>query len=309
MIAYKIYNFIIRILSYFTRDKKAFRQSYSHAIHKQRNAKAYKSRLKNSQSLTFLYGIDTVNAGDLLSCPDRYFTFDTHTCHKDIVAEFNRGKITYPRVIIGGGKLDLIADNAWKKRLASEKAIFWGGGVGLDSTVPADLFQLMGIREHLHKDIDNKKVFYVPCASCMSRLFDLQYSVQTDVVFYAHGNLRNRKMLEYAAKNQYPIMTNYEPSAIKIMRFLGSAKTIVTNSYHGLYWGTLLGKKLIVLIPSIGKMHSFRYEPVFSSLDELPDALQRTVAYPQALKECRDLNKDFYARVCQVLECGHISPR
>lgn len=39
--------------------------------------------------------------------------------------------------------------------------------------------------------------------------------------------------------------------------FLGSSEVVLTTSYHGLYWATLLGRKVVVLEASMYKLQSW----------------------------------------------------
>ena len=78
---------------------------------------------------------------------------------------------------------------------------------------------------------------------------------------------------------------------------------MITNSYHGLFWATLLGKKVICLING-GKFAQFKWTPVYVKPGELRNALARTdeiPKYPDALAECRALNMAFYHKVLTLL--------
>lgn len=42
-------------------------------------------------------------------------------------------------------------------------------------------------------------------------------------------------------------LTNSAMNLETAVSFLGSSEVVLTTSYHGLYWATLLGRKVIVL--------------------------------------------------------------
>ena len=99
----------------------------------------------------------------------------------------------------------------------------------------------IGLRDY------SAKYDYVPCASCLSELFDI-YESNTNkgkYCLYLHE--------DYSAEikddlSELLCLTNKGTvSFSQVLDFLGSYEIILTNSYHGMYWGTLLGKKIIVL--------------------------------------------------------------
>lgn len=77
------------------------------------------------------------------------------------------------------------------------------------------------------------------------------------------------------------------------LRFLARFEFIVTNSYHGVYWATLLGRKVICLAFKNG-LFSFRHAPAYFDPAEPSRAFDEAQAYPDAIDECRDANIGFY---------------
>lgn len=93
----------------------------------------------------------------------------------------------------------------------------------------------------------------------------------------------------------------------KILDFLSRGDVVVTNSYHGTYWATLLGKR-VVAVPHSSKFLAFKHPPVMvETLDEWRNALRGATAYPTALSESREANRDFRATVRSFLGMGKAS--
>ncbi len=83
-----------------------------------------------------------------------------------------------------------------------------------------------------------------------------------------------------------------------VIQFLASAEIVVTNTYHGAYWATLLNRKVIVIAPFSNKFMGFKYEPVIvRGLKDVKDAVHDARRYPEALSDSRELNVAFYQRV------------
>ena len=48
---------------------------------------------------------------------------------------------------------------------------------------------------------------------------------------------------------------------LRVLEFLGSSEVVVTSAYHGLYWATLLGRKVVVANMFSSKFAAFPYPP------------------------------------------------
>ena len=69
---------------------------------------------------------------------------------------------------------------------------------------------------------------------------------------------------------------------------------IITNTYHGVYWATLLERKVIVL-PFKSGLFSFKYPPVYCFDGNISDDLMnKAKVYEGILEEDRKLNFGFY---------------
>jgi hypothetical protein len=222
-----------------------------------------------------LHFADSKNVGDMHSCPSLYFNLGARMD----VSKAEKANVT----IYGGGSMSEVACRHAQSREGTK--IGWGIGYtvrglqGKHQEPDYSMFQLIGVRDFgLNR--------WVPCPSCMSGLFDEQYLVTKDVVFYGHKLLSPMESLN-----------NDCTDIAKVIEHLASGETVVTSSYHGAYWATLLGRKVIA-IPYGSKFYHLKHMPT------LVDKFHRQEgkAYPEALAECRDANQKFYADVMALIE-------
>ena len=79
--------------------------------------------------------------------------------------------------------------------------------------------------------------------------------------------------------------------------FIGSCETIVTNSYHGIYWALLLGKK-VISVPFASKFYGISPDLTHCPPWDIDiDAAQAPEDPKAYLRECRDLNKQFGKKI------------
>lgn len=259
--------------------------------------------------LATVFSDDTLNVGDENSNPIHYFylgrnvvTTDWPTIRKEFVAR---------SLVLGGGYLsNMLSKGAPYFRLADEveKLFVWGIGVDPDITPhqpTLDRCTLVGIREHRHKLIDNRKVFYAPCVSCMSPLFDLDWPVEKEVVFFRHSH--HSKILDKVGIDASATMKN-RLDFISTLKFIASGETVVTNSYHGAYYATLLGRKVVAIVDEgqwdnfrAEKFKCFKFPPVLCSSDNWREEAKRAVSYPESLEDSRNASISFYEKVLQEM--------
>ena len=153
-------------------------------------------------------------------------------------------------------------------------------------------FHLVGVRDW---DTDYR---WVPCASCMHSAFDKEYEIKNEIVWFEH----KKKMYDGKFLDTIPAprMLNTGQNMDQIIEFLASGETVVTNSYHGVYWATLLGRK-VVCLPWGSKFNMFRHPPVMASEKNWQDKIDKAVSYPNSLDECRTANKEFYEDVLKFI--------
>jgi hypothetical protein len=250
-----------------------------------------------------IHRIDRKNVGDMAASPLDYFQFPK--AKKVEIMSINKPDILQNHIIIGGG--GLLARSFFEKQMdyitanAKGKVISWGighncyEGLGEKLSYPSymDRFHLHGIRDY------EEGYNYVPCVSCMSPLFDKKYTVKHGIVVYEHPRRR------IAIDEKFPRMDNTVSSFKRVIEFLASAEIILTSTFHGAYWGLLLGKRVLAF-PWSTKFYTLRYKPVLCDEKDWKDYLggnvnKQLTSYPEALEDCRELNRRHYEKVCHLI--------
>jgi len=319
-----------------------------------------------------IHVIDQKNLGDCLSSPLEYFQFPgfqvEHLNLLDVLHGLKHPRAPSPirgllatiaernakaHVILGGGGLLAPQFQEAIQQIFSQivqptggAAIAWGVGQqayklgGANQTLDQRRDQIRQEIEQFPydnyvKDWDLVGVRdagiaqnWVPCASCMHPAFDQDYAIEHDFVVYSHSKFELKL-------DGFPRLSHAETSMERVLAFLGSGDTVLTSSFHGAYWATLLGRKVLAfpftskfltLKHPIGlypdprwRIPSWRWRPFTETfLNKLifelkwskkyrpqtsnwQNYLDRTQSYPQALEECRQRNQEFYLRVLKFL--------
>jgi hypothetical protein len=132
-------------------------------------------------------------------------------------------------IIFGGGA---IAGRASKYQTPAKK-IAWGVGSTRRGVMgpPPDHdvrgFELYGSRDYGHGD-------WVPCASCMAPEFDNVPDPVTPFAMYGHAQLSPMRW-----------MNNDCMDFARVIAHLATGETVVTSSYHGMYWSLLMGRRVV----------------------------------------------------------------
>lgn len=268
-----------------------------------------------------------------MSSPMKYFEFPGYATSIQDIRNFDDAVTPQTTIILGGG--GLLFDRFWHRiqRLRDDskscKLVAWGIGQQLYSTANAakvkafdyhrylQSFNLIGIRDY---DLGYE---WVPCASCMSPLFDQKQTVTHDFVVFSHKKFQLKV-------DGFPRMTNNAQSFEDVIAFLSSGDTVLTSSFHGAYWATLLGKKVIAfpfsskfetlrhqvaLYPVKNwrkdrltislfkkKLYEFKYKNKYSSETEgWQKCLVDAQKYPNSLQDCRQANIHFHQKVLNLL--------
>jgi hypothetical protein len=283
-------------------------------------------------SVLNLHVIDPQNIGDLLSAPIHYFPFPGVEKSSADLRQVSPENPLNSHLIVGGGGLlfprFLEPIQQIAEMRSRGKLIAWGIGqqtygvtdrTSIQSFNYAeylDRFDLVGIR-----DIDTG-YNWVPCASCMNSSFDQPRQIKHEFVVFSHKKFQLHI-------DKFPRMTHANDSLDQVLDFLGSGETILTSSYHGAYWGTLLGRKVLAF-PFSSKFATFKHQPglypvqkwsnavrkiqifgktlhqswdqdkLLCPTEEWRSALKDCQTYPESLAECRERNQWFYE---QVLNC------
>ena len=256
------------------------------------------------EEIVNIYRKNTSNTGDKFTTPTKYFDFLQNVKTLDITElpldQFGIA-IENKIVIFGGG--GFIAQDYFKdymKVLLEAKTkllIGWGIGhnvhggceISYEEYKNSDKFDLLGVRD------STNFIEWVPCASCMHGIFDKEFEIKNKVVIYEHKNFPMKNL-----NIDFPRMTNKD-SFEEVINFLGSAELVITNSYHGAYWATLLKRKVVVMQPFSSKFLGFRHPLVVANNFDITD-IKNLPVYPNALKEAREANSKFAKKVLNKIK-------
>jgi len=149
-------------------------------------------------------------------------------------------------------------------------------------------FDQVGIRDW------NQNQPWVPCASCMHPALTKKYAIKNDVIFFEH----KKQLIKNFGNDSIPRFVNSGSNIDQTIELLGSANIILTNSYHGAYWGMLLGKRVIVVDAWSSKFLSMKHMPHILSRDnDWKDIVDNVVVDIDALDECREATEEFWEKI------------
>lgn len=235
------------------------------------------------------------NVGDLMCGPGQYLWPDVN---KSIPVKPPRQHLE--RVVIGGGQifgqlLDVLS--SVKDFNPKAKAVAWGVGLPpkgkQDKTVKSvtSYFDLFGTRNFDWRD----ELDFVPCASCLMAAFDRPQAPKHEFVFFLHQNKGDPVDVPDGA----PVRLNTAASGSEIVEFLASGETVVTSSYHGVYWAQLLGRR-VICVPYNDKFTVMQHKPKVALASEWRDAVSSAIRAPEMLEEYRAINHRFAKRVLDL---------
>ena len=244
-------------------------------------------------SFTNYFHHDADNVGDRLCGPRQYFFPSVGRNGR-----LDLGKNVAGRALFGGGQIYSQLERMTKKKLLpKDNLVAWGVGIprrGLqDESVKAvaKRFKLFGTR-----NFDWYQIFdFVPCVSCMHPAFDNTPTPKHDIVVFSH----RRKTPGLRVPSGIPHMSNSNRPPRQVVEFLASGHTIVTSSYHGVYWAQLLGRK-VICIPFNDKFRTFQHPPTFTTLDAWYRDVKNAWATDPLLEEYRNINRQFAQKVARL---------
>lgn len=260
--------------------------------------------------MIFAHFRNSWNFGDNNCCPADYF--DYPGAIKCSTEEIPSGD---EPVILGGGGLLFCGQDSWIAKLAKTRpVILWGVGLNYPACqVPenwADYLRecaLVGLRDfgYVHQaNIPN--IVCAPCSSCMHSGFIKCRARLPEYPVVVYSHIRNSLDLDC-----YPHKTNHAESngnLASVIAFLASGRNVVTNSFHGAYWGLLLGRRVIVYNP----LDSNRFYSGLPSVPIVQDraTLNSMLQHPPAaedeitlgfLERMRTLSQGFCSQVRRLL--------
>lgn len=298
--------FLIKRLTYFQRAKRK----------KQVIDRIAQCDSFENQDIVNIHRIDVNNVGDYFCAPHHYFDrlkgkaldiYDYKKPDLSVTENFVEKVISDALIIGGGGLLNRSSfENQMKlfENIAQKgkKTVIWGAGhnekdpknFGKVRSYNVDLskFGLVGVRDY------NMGQQWVPCVSCLHPLLDTKTPVTNEIGLVFHKKtLKNKAVLEKF--KDYPSTSN-TTDIHTIINFIASTETIITDSYHAMYWAMLMEKKVVVF-PNSSKFYSFKYQPVFSDIKNFKTDLSKAQSYSGILEECREINHNFAEKVFDYL--------
>jgi hypothetical protein len=200
----------------------------------------------------------------------------------------------------------LIQETISKIPTVTAPRFIWGAGHNSDGEIdfekikwPREFarFKHIGIR-----DYDKTSPFqWVPCASCMHPALDKKYAIKNDIIFFEHKK-QLIKSTEFGSES-IPRFINSGSNIEQTIELLGSSNIILTNSYHGAYWGTLLKKKVIIVGGAwSSKFKFFKHQPqIVGKKDSWRDSIDRATVFENSIDECRKATINYWNTIknCQ----------
>ncbi|HEX8234144.1 MAG TPA: polysaccharide pyruvyl transferase family protein [Caulobacteraceae bacterium] len=230
------------------------------------------------------------NVGDLMCCPGDYFDFGDAAIF-DVRDEIPQ----CDAVIYGGGAIEqrLRVHGIHRNVQARVKAA-WGIGTSVHGkTAAPEVVQdmdLVGVRE-----LGRAGTVYTPCVSCMHPIFDEQFERRHEAVLFFNAD----KKIPRPEVRGLPELRNVAGFE-ETVEFLASGDVVVTNSFHGVYWATLLGRR-VVCLPYSSKFYGFRFPPAYATAETALEAIAAAPAHPEALADCRRESRAFHKRVADLI--------
>lgn len=246
---------------------------------------------------------DPSNIGDHVCCPIDFAGLPgVRVDLRQSVADLNGAAFVFGGGgILHGGTVEQIRAIASHGRRRNPRLGLVAWGVGANELgertfqYPEFLkdFDLVGVRDY------GSPWTYVPCPSCLHPVFDHPpQSPQHEFVVYDHYDV------PIVGLPSAPRMSNRgdrnELSAT--VAFLASGEYVITNSFHGAYWGLLLGRKIMVFRPFANRFFGFSRMIEFCDETDWREKMRRCVRYEDYLDECRSINWNFRTKVGAVLQ-------
>jgi len=149
-------------------------------------------------------------------------------------------------------------------------------------------FRLVGLRDWA------QSYEWVPCASCMHPALRRNYAIKNKVIWFEH----KKQLIKDFGNDSIPRYINSGSNIDQTIELLGSAEVILTNSYHGAYWGSLLKRKVILVGPWSSKFFAMKHPPAMLEKGETwKDVVDKAPVYQQALNECIATTEGFWKKI------------
>ncbi|MDR2776839.1 MAG: polysaccharide pyruvyl transferase family protein [Puniceicoccales bacterium] len=257
--------------------------------------------MSNVQKIHFINRVEEYNAGDLACSPLNYF-FDFFKSYNIIRHDIDHVKwteISANDVVIIGGSGMLYVTESFQKNIGklyeiNPNVIAWSVGFNTHYdrpiSCPLDIakFKLIGIRDHNHPS----SLPYLPCVSCLAKELEKKMPIGRKIGVIEHATFPINEFTYEKISNAYNFQT--------ITDFIASSEVVLSNSYHIIYWATLMEKKTICINPFSSKFEYFKYKPVFYS-GNLESDISKATVYENCRKEAIELNNNFFEKVKGII--------
>lgn len=247
---------------------------------------------------------NTRNLGDLNCSPQQYLP-QYADCKRIDVSEVD----SLPRgqaVIVGGGGLFMMHTHHHFARWSETRpVIVWGAGLNypVGAIYKDELVKslkqcaIVGIRNN---EFAFKHGFdYVPCASCLHPCFlEPKPMNNHNVFFYEHGDRK------FAPESHSWKSNNFSGDLETVLACMDNSEYIVTNSYHGAFWGLQLKRRVILWKPEEfgDRFDHLKWVPRANSFDEIFEHIYHGVGVSKYYSRiCRNDNLKFARKVDRYL--------
>lgn len=180
------------------------------------------------------------------------------------------------------------------------KRFIWGAGHNSDIhrdkkgnfflTYPEWLvdYDLVGLRDN------NTGYDWVPCASCMHPELRKNHQIKNDIIWFEH----KKQLIKDFGNESIPRFINSGSNISQTIELLGGANIILTNSYHGAYWGMLMRKRVIVVGAWSSKFYTMRHSPyILEKGEDWREAIEKVQHEPDALDESVNSTENYWKKV------------
>ena len=181
------------------------------------------------------------NIGDQLCSPRHYFAF------YDPIPSLT---------VIGGGVFVEYGYRFLRKTdHKPEHCVLWGTGLSTPPEQPVTVVSELAYLDWGLRDIDRtpEESRFLPCVSCLHPMLEnATKQTGTDTLLFLNADHRvtpqseMNKIRQLAAENHWQLLLN-NCTESEMSRALASCNAVITNSFHGAYWGFLSGKKVTSL--------------------------------------------------------------
>jgi hypothetical protein len=257
--------------------------------------KSYINRLENTDRVYHLHHEDRENLYDITN-PFKYFSSNIGT---EYILINNIKKKLDPtdhgsHIVISGnvtldsekilGKLEEWTSYEYKS------LSIWNGRLHNFIDNPTEYYTRLNDVKLLSFTENFSSNTWVPCVSCMNKIFDKTYEKKNNGL---------TAILDGKRKNKYNIKapTVLDTDNLKIIcHLIGVSETIITNSFYGAYWAMLLNKKVLVTDDVDPRVHYIPL-PYIRTSNRYFSNIKTFSANPEFLNICRRRNIEFYEKL------------